>query len=152
MKITVMILILSILTHVGFGQSKSVADLYSQYKNHPDLFHLDLGGNFLGLAKSFNVNIDNEQANSLSKATEKVSMYKFPKSAKTGEFNHLKRGLEKEKFELLLEAGKPSDGVSIYGKGSKKIKDLIIMVESDELIILELLGDFDPEMLSKFIN
>jgi hypothetical protein len=152
MKKTLIILMISALTHVGFGQSKSVADLYSQYKDHPDLFHLDLGGNFLGLAKSFNVNIDNEQANSLSKATEKVSMYKFPKSAKTGDFINLKRGLEKEKFELLLEAGKPSDGASIYGKGSKKINDLIIMVESDELIILELLGDFDPEMLSKLIN
>ncbi|WP_114751589.1 DUF4252 domain-containing protein [Pleomorphovibrio marinus] len=150
-KLLISLLILTF-SQQAFCQSKSVDKLYQQYKDHPELFHLDLGGNFLGLANSFNFNLDKDLSQSLTKSMEKVMMYKFPKANSTKDLDNLVKGLKRENFELLLEAGKPSDGVAIYAKGGNRIKDLVLLVQSEELMVFEMLGDFDPELLSKFGN
>ena len=43
------------------AQSKSVDQLYKQYKGQENFFHLDLAGNFLDFAKGWNLEI--EEAN-----------------------------------------------------------------------------------------
>jgi len=137
---------------IGFCQSKSVEALYQKYKSSEDFFHLDLGGNFLGLAKSFNVKMNESDQKKISQSMEKIRLFKIPGSMETSsnEFNALKRSLEKERFELMMEAGKRSEGVLIYGKGGSSIKDIVLLVrdEKGDLMVIEAVGDFDPGLVS----
>lgn len=136
-----------------FAQSKSVASLYQKYKTHQDFFHLDLGGNFMNLAKSFNVKLDDGQEESISQSIEKIRMYKIPATGEIAgkEYLSLRKGLEKERFDVLMEAGKSKSGVIVFGKGGKRIQDLVLLVRDDkeELMVFEITGDFDSKMISE---
>lgn len=136
----------------AFAQSKSVEAMYEKYKSHKDFFHLDMGGSFMNIAQSFNVKLDENDAKSISQSLEKIKMYKIPVDGQVAgtEYVALQKSLEKEKFDLLMEAGKPRKGVSIYGKGGKRVKDVVVLIrnEKEELMVFEALGDFDPKVIS----
>lgn len=152
MKKLILLLLAVSYLQSGFGQSKSVEALYQKYKSSEDFFHLDLGGNFLGLAKSFNVSLNEADQKKISQSMEKIRLIKIPGSATvlSTEFNALKKSLERERFELMMEAGKRSEGVLIYGKGGTRIKDIVLIVrdEKGELMVIEATGDFDPGLVS----
>lgn len=139
-----------------FGQSKSVASLYQKYKAHQDFFHLDLGGNFMNFAKSFNVKFNEGQAESISQSIEKIIMYKIPVKGDVAgtQYLSLRKGLEKERFDVLMEAGKSESGLILYGKGGNRTQDLVLMVRDDkeELMVFEISGNFDPKMISDIIE
>jgi hypothetical protein len=154
MKKLILAICMSVAISPLFAQSKSVAALYQKYKSHQDFFHLDLGGNFLNLAKSFNVKLDEGQSESISQSIEKIIMYKIPvKGQEAGsEYLSLRKGLERERFEVLMEAGKSKSGVTLYGKGGSRIKDVVLLLrdDKDELMVFEMTGDFDSKLLSQF--
>ena len=153
MKKLILAICMSIFVSPLFAQSKSVASLYQKYKSHQDFFHLDLGGNFMNLAKSFNVKFDERQGESLSQSIEKIIMYKLPVTGEAAatEYLGLRKGLEKERFDVMMEAGRAQSGVILYGKGGKRIQDLVLLVrdDKDELMVFEITGDFDPKMISE---
>lgn len=134
-----------------FAQSKSVDALYQKHKGNPDFFHMDLGGNFMNFAKGFDIKLDEEQSSLLTKSLEKVKLFKLPaQSSSKAEFIGLRKGLEKEKFELMMEVSEKNNNVMIYTKGNSKISDIVLMVndKNSDFIIIELKGDFDSKMLS----
>ncbi|HSI77451.1 MAG TPA: DUF4252 domain-containing protein [Lunatimonas sp.] len=151
MKKLILAICMSIAVSPIFAQSKSVASVYQKYKSHQDFFHLDLGGNFMNLAKSFNVKLDDGQEESISQSIEKIIMYKLPVTGEAAgsEYLSLQKGLEKEKFDVLMEAGKSKSGVILYGKGGRRIQDLVLLVRDDQLMVFEITGDFDPKMISE---
>ncbi len=154
MKKFILAICMSLAISPVFSQSKSVAALYQKYKSHQDFFHLDLGGNFMNLAESFNVKLGDGQGESISQSLEKIIMYKIPVKGEAAgvEYLNMRKGLEKERFDVLMEAGKSKSGVILYGKGGSRIKDVVLLVRDDkeELMVFEMIGDFDPKLLSEF--
>lgn len=139
----------------SFAQSKSVEALYQKHKSNPDFFHMDLGGNFMNFAKGFDIKLDEEQSSLLTKSLEKVKLFKLPaQSNSKAEFIGLRKGLEKEKFELMLEVSEKNNNVMIYTKGNSTINDIVLMVndKNSDFIIIELKGDFDSKMLSEVVK
>ena len=135
----------------SFAQSKSVEALYQKHKGNPDFFHMDLSGNFMNFAKGFNINLDEDQSTLLTKSLEKLKLFKLPAVASSkAEFMGLQKGLEKEKFDLMMELSEKNNNVMIYTKGNSKINDIVLMVndKNSDFIIIELKGDFDSKMLS----
>jgi hypothetical protein len=144
--------LLILLAQSSFAQSKSVDALYQKHKSNPDFFHMDLGGNFMNFAKGFNVNLNEEQSSLLTKSLEKVKFFKLPtQSSSKAEFLGLQKGLEKEKFDLMMEVSEKNNNVMIYTKGNASINDIVLMVndKNSDFIIIELKGDFDSKMLSE---
>lgn len=156
MKKLILAICMSIAVSPIFAQSKSVASLFQKYKSHQDFFHLDLGGNFMNLAKSFNVKFDDGQEESISQSVEKIMMYKIPARGEIAgkEYISLRKGLEKERFDVLLEAGKSKSSLILYAKGGNRIQDLVLMVwdDKEELMVFEITGNFDPKMISDIIE
>ncbi|MCH7410729.1 DUF4252 domain-containing protein [Belliella sp. DSM 111904] len=151
LKLTFIASILLLIVQSAIAQSKAVDALYQKHKSNPDFFHLDLGGNFMNFAKGFNIDLDEAQSSILTKSIEKMKFYKLPKqSSNTTEFNGLKRGLEKEKFELMMEVSEKSNDVIIFTKGSKKISDIVLLIndKNSDFIVLEFQGDFDANALA----
>jgi hypothetical protein len=66
MKKLLLILTLVIIGNMVYAQSKSVEALYQKHKSDPEFFHLDLGGSFMNFAKSLDVKIDNDKAESIT--------------------------------------------------------------------------------------
>ncbi|WP_209332442.1 DUF4252 domain-containing protein [Lunatimonas salinarum] len=153
MKKLVLLMLVFAFAQAVFGQSKSVDALYQKYKSSEDFFNLDLSGNFLGLAKSFNVTINEADQKKISQSMEKIRLFKIPGTAEvlSNEYNALKKSLQKERFEVMMEAGKRNEGVIIYGKGGARIKDIVLIVrdEDGELMVIEAVGDFDPGLISE---
>lgn len=149
-KVFIISALLVTLAGSSFAQSKSVETLYQKHKSNPDFFHLDLGGSFMNLAKGLNIQLNDDGADILSNSIDRIKMFKLPTSAAGSEFKALAKSLEKENFELLMEAGQKSNAVRIYSKGSKQIKDVVVMVsgENGDYMVFELLGDFNSKSLA----
>lgn len=152
MKKLLLILTLVIIGNMVYAQSKSVEALYQKHKSDPEFFHLDLGGSFMNFAKSLDVKIDNDKAESITNSMERLKMFKLPTNGNqaNAEFATLKKSLEKEKFDLMMEASEKNSSFMIYTKGSKRISDVVVLVKdkSDEFIIIELQGNFDSKALA----
>lgn len=137
----------------SFGQSKSVEALYQKHKSNPDFFHLDLGGSFMNFAKSMNVKLDNGQAEAISNSMERLKMFKLPGDAQMAstEFKALQKGLERERFELMMEATEKKSSFLIFTKGSRRISDVVVLVKDDngEMLVIEMKGDFDAKTLAE---
>jgi hypothetical protein len=150
-KHLILLLILGLLiVQSSFAQSKSVANMYQKYQSNPDFFHLDLGGNFMNFAKGMNIELNDEGANLLSNSVERIKMFRLPSSNASNEFRALVKGLEKENFELMMEAGKRTSNIQVFTKGSNRIKDVVVLVAGDsgEHMVFELVGDFDSASLA----
>ncbi|MFD2200528.1 DUF4252 domain-containing protein [Shivajiella indica] len=143
-------------SHYLLAQSKSVESLYQKHKSNPDFFHLDLGGSFMNFAKSLDVKLDNGHAESISNSMERLKMFKLPVNGEqaNSEFNSLKKSLEKEKFDLMMEASEKNSSFMVYTKGSKRISDVVVLVKdkSEDFLVIELQGDFDSETLAEVGN
>jgi hypothetical protein len=70
------------------------------------------------------------------------------------EYNALLKGLEKERYELLMETTDKGSGVTIFSKGASKISDLVVLVNGDkgDLMVFEMKGSFDQELVAKAAN
>ncbi|PSL04400.1 DUF4252 domain-containing protein [Cecembia rubra] len=140
------------LNHQLFAQSKSVENLYQKYKGNPDFFHFDLGGSFLNFAKSMDVKLDQGKAESLASSMERMKLFKLPTEGQAAhaEFQALKRALEKERYELMMEASERKSSFMVYTKGTRRIQDVVVLVkeESGGFLVLEFQGDFDAKTLA----
>ncbi|MBN3583996.1 DUF4252 domain-containing protein [Algoriphagus aestuarii] len=135
------------------AQSKSVKALYEKYKADDDFFHLELGGNFMNFADGFKIDMDKNDMAAVAKSVEKLNFFTLPDHADANrlEFKALQKGLEKERYELLMEAAEGKGGVLVYSKGGNTISDLVVMVGGDEgdLMVVELKGQFDSETVAR---
>ncbi len=135
------------------AQSKSVASLKDRYKTDDDFFHLELGGSFMNFAEGFKLDINEDDLATVAKSIEKLNFFTLPASSNNvAELKTLQRALEKERYELLMEATEGKGGVSVYSKGAKIISDLVILVGDDQegdLMVIELKGKFTQESLAK---
>ncbi|GAB3229521.1 DUF4252 domain-containing protein [Algoriphagus aestuariicola] len=135
------------------AQSNSVAALKDKYKTEEDFFHLELGGNFMNFAEGFKVDIDKDDMAAVAKSVEKLNFFTLPDGPNSfAEFKALQKGLEKERYELLMEASEGKGGVMVYSKGAKIISDLVILVGDEkegDLMVIELKGKFTQESLDK---
>lgn len=135
------------------AQSNSVAALKEKYKGNDDFFHLELGGNFMNFAEGFKLDIDEDDMATVAKSVEKLNFFTLPEStANYSEFKALQKGLEKERYELLMEAMEGKGGVMVYSKGASIISDLVILVGDEkegDLMVIELKGKFTQEALAK---
>jgi hypothetical protein len=139
------------------AQSKSVKALYEKYKSEDDFFHLELGGNFMNFAEGFKIDIDENDMATVAKSIEKLNFFTLPDHASNAqqEFKTLQKGLEKERYDLLMEASEgKKGGVVVYSKGGNTISDLVVLVGGDdgELIVVELKGTFDQELVARAAN
>jgi hypothetical protein len=139
------------------AQSKSVRTLYEKYKGDDDFFHLELGGNFMNFADGFKIDIDQNDMATVAKSIEKLNFFTLPDHADNSrlEYNALQKGLETERYDLLMEASEgKSGGVMVYSKGAKTISDIVVLVGGDkgELMVVELKGTFDQETIAKATN
>lgn len=135
------------------AQSNSVAALKEKYKGNDDFFHLELGGNFMNFAEGFKIDIDEDDLATVAKSVEKLNFFTLPEnSSNIAEFKSLQKGLEKERYELLMEAAEGKGGVVVYSKGANIISDLVILVGDEkegDLLVIELKGKFTQEALAK---
>lgn len=138
------------------AQSKCVKALYEKYKSEDDFFHMELGGNFMNFAEGFKIDIDKNDMATVAKSIEKLNFFTLPDHADDArqEYKALQKGLERERYELLMEASEGKGGVIIYSKGGNTISDLVVLVGGDDgdLMVVELKGKFDQELVAKATN
>jgi hypothetical protein len=138
------------------AQSKSVKAMYEKYKSDDDFFHLELGGNFMNFAQGFKIKIDEDDMATVAKSIEKLNFFNLPDNSDLNkmEYKALLKGLEKERYELLMETMDKKSGISVFSKGSTKISDLVVLVSGDEgdLMVFEMKGSFDQELVAKAVN
>ena len=68
------------------------------------------------------------------------------------DFRKLSKGLDKEHYELMMDATDKDSGLSIYSKGKDMVDGLVLMIRSDndkEFMVIELEGRFDQKTLAK---
>ena len=138
------------------AQSKSVASLFEKYKSDDDFFHMELGGNFMNFADGFKIDLDKNDMAAVAKSIEKLNFFTLPDNADASgsEFKSLQKGLERERYELLMEAAEGKGGIMVYSKGGNTISDLVVLVGGDEgdLMVVEMKGIFDQETVSKAVS
>lgn len=138
------------------AQSKTVASLVQKYKGEKESFHLELGGNFMNFADGFDLKLDENELETVVKSIQKINFITLSeKHWQNGiEFKSLKNGLERERYELLLEAVEGKDGVMIYSKGGQSISDLVVVVSGTEgdLIVAEFKGSFEEKLVFRAIQ
>lgn len=138
------------------AQSKSVKALYEKFKGEDDFFHMELGGNFMNFAEGFKIDIDKNDMATVAKSIEKLNFFTLPDHADDTrqEYKALQKGLERERYELLMEASEGKGGVIVYSKGGNTISDLVVLVGGDDgdLMVVELKGKFDQELVAKAAN
>lgn len=135
------------------AQSKSIAALKDKYKSNDDFFHMELGGNFMNFPEGFKIDLDKNDMATVAKSVEKLNFLTLPEGAPAmAEYKTLQKGLERENYDLLMEASEGKSGVLIYGKGARTFSDLVILVGDEkegDLMVVELKGSFTQEMLAK---
>lgn len=153
MKKLILSLTFLALVFAAHAQSKSVEALKDKYKANDDFFHLELGGNFMNFAEGFKLDIDEDDIATVAKSVEKLNFFTLPESSDNySEFKALQKSLEKERYELLMEASEGKGGVMVYSKGASIISDLVILVGDEkegDLMVIELKGKFTQEALAK---
>lgn len=153
MKKLLLIISLTMFAYMANAQSKSVDALYQKYKANDDFFHMDIGGNFMNFAEGFNVKLDEAKVEGIIKSLERVKLFKLPENnaVSQAEFKTLHKALEKEKYELMMEANDKGNGVLIFTKGDRMISDVVVLVNDKEgdLMVVELLGNFDSKVLAE---
>lgn len=152
MKKLLLIFSFAMIAHMANAQSKSVEALYQKYKANDDFFHMDIGGNFMNFAKGFNVKLDEAEMEGIVQSLERVKLFKLPENSPNGkaEFKTLHKALEKEKYEVMLEATDKGNGILIFTKGDKQISDVVVLLNDKEgdLMVVELQGNFDSKALA----
>jgi len=153
MKKLLLIISLTMFAHMANAQSKSVDALYQKYKANDDFFHMDIGGNFMNFAEGFHVKLDEAKVEGIIKSLERVKLFKLPENnaVSQAEFKILHKALEREKYELMMEANDKGNGVLIFTKGDRMISDVVVLLNDKEgdLMVLELLGNFDSKALEE---
>lgn len=137
-----------------FGQSKSVDRLYNQYKGEESFFHLDLAGNFLDFAKGWDIDIEEANLSAITESIDRVKLFKLPVSGNQAraDFRKLAQGLQRENYELMMEAEEKDSGVSIYSLGQSSLRGLVLLIRSNEdaeYMVIELEGKFDQKAMAK---
>lgn len=149
----ILTLCLLAIVYTSNAQSKSVSALIDKYKSNEDFFQLELGSNFMNFANGFKIKVDENDLATLAKSVEKLNFFTLPEDKSNyAEFKSLQKGLEKERYELLLETAEGKSGVYIYSKGASIISDLVILVGDDmegDLMVIELKGKFTQKALSE---
>ena len=151
------IIVLSLLIGLPFslfGQSKSVDRLYNLYKGENSFFHLDLAGNFLDFAKGWDFDIEEANLSAITESIDRVKLFKLPVSGDRArsDFKKLAQGLERENYELMMEAEEKDSGISIYTLGQTSMRGLVLLLRSNEdaeYMVIELEGKFDKKALAK---
>lgn len=153
MKKLLLIFSFAMIAHMANAQSKSVEALYQKYKANDDFFHMDIGGNFMNFAKGFNVKLDEANAEGIINSLERVKLFKLPENSPTSiaEFKTLHSALQKERYELMMEASDKGSGVLIFTKGNKLISDVVVLIndKGGDLMVVELHGNFDSKSLAE---
>lgn len=135
------------------AQSKTVKAVYEKYKSNDDFFHLELGGNFMNFAEGFKIDLNEDDMATVAKSIEKLNFFTLPDNSdlNRAQYKAMKQGLEKERYELLMETEEKDGGIVVYSKGGNSISDLVVLVSDDEgdLMVFELKGAFDQELVAK---
>lgn len=153
MKKYLLTLGLCALVFTANAQSRSVAALKDKYKSNEDFFQLELGGNFMNFADGFKIDIDKDDLATVAKSIEKLNFFTLPQGSESYlELKALQKGLDKERYELLMETSEGKSGVLVYSKGALTISDLIILVGDEkegDLMVIELKGKFTQEAIAQ---
>lgn len=152
-KFSLIMLMMGFILTAG-AQSKSVETLYNKYKKDKDFFHMDLAGNFLNFAEGLNFKFDEANMSAITKSVERVKFFKLPVSgnAARADFKTLQKGLEREKFEVMMEVSDKNSGITMYSKGGSKIYDIIMLIsgeEDNDHMVIALEGEFDAEAIAQ---
>lgn len=135
------------------AQSKTVKAVYEKYKGNEDFFHMDLGGNFMNFAEGFKIDLNEDDMATVAKSVERLNFFSLPDGAdhSRAEYKSMKKGLEKERYDLLMETEEKESGIVVYSKGGNTISDLVVLVSDDEgdLMVFELKGSFSQELVAK---
>lgn len=136
------------------AQSKSVGALYNKYKSNKDFFHLDLAGNFLNYVEGINLKFEEANLETITQSVDRVKMFKLPVNgdAAKADFKALQKGLERERFELMLEMTEKNSGITMYSKGGNPIKDIVLLIAGDDNgdhMVITLEGEFDAQAIAE---
>jgi hypothetical protein len=149
------LLVLAFIVLIGqtcLAQSKSVDSVFQKYKGDENFFHLDLGGSFMNFAKGMNIQLENGLEETIANSMERMKMFKLPLDSQIAksEYKALQMGLEKERFDLTMELNEKKNEISVYTKGHSKISNIVVLLKDDkgEVMVFELLGEFDPKVVS----
>lgn len=135
------------------AQSKTVEAMYEKYKGNDDFFHMELGGNFMNFAEGFKIDLNEDDMATVAKSIEKLNFFTLPDNSdpNRAQYKAMKKGLDRERYDLLMETEEKDSGIVVYSKGNKSISDLVVLVSDDEgdLMVFELKGSFDQEVVAK---
>jgi hypothetical protein len=154
MKKLTFIVVLMGMAVFSHAQSKSVESLYNKYKSDKDFFHMDLAGNFLNFAEGMNLQLDKGQMGAITKSVERIKLFKLPVngSVARADFKTLEKGLERERFELMMEISEKDNGIAMYSKGCPKINEIVLLIsgkDNDDHMVIALEGEFDAQTIAK---
>lgn len=154
MKKITLLLLLSGFILTAQAQSKSVDALYNKYKSDKDFFHMDLAGNFLNFAQGMNLKFDEANLEAITQSVERVKLFKLPVGGNVAkaDFKTLQKGLERERFEVMMEMSEKNSGIVMYSKGGNKIKDIILLISGDgdsDYMVIALEGQFDAKTIAE---
>lgn len=153
MKRTLIIIASLALSLSVHAQSKSVQALYQQFKGNEDFFHMELGGNFMNFADGLKIDLSEDDMETVAKSIERLNFFKLPEGVDQtkGYSKSLRKGLEKEKYDLLLETSEGSSSIHIFSKGSRTISDLVVLIRDNDgdLIVAEMKGEFAQDVVEK---
>lgn len=153
MKKIILLLAFVGLVMAAQAQSKSVETLFQKHKNSQEFFHLDIGGSFLGFAEGMKIKLDDGHKEALANSMERIKFFKLPTSAVTAkaDFLALQKGLERERFDLMMEVSEKQSNFTVYTKGGARIKDIVVLLNDKEgdFLVFELKGDFDSKTVSE---
>jgi hypothetical protein len=110
----------------------------------------------MNFADGFDLKLDENELETVVKSIQKINFLTISENLTQNRFEakSLKNGLEREHYELLLEAVEGKDGVVIYSKGAQSITDLVVVVSGSEgnLMVAEFKGSFEEKLVFRVIQ
>ncbi len=127
---------------LAFGQSNSIEDFYTKYKNNEDITALTLSGGMIKFAASFE-----EDGN--TKILDKIALVRLLMMSDNNlvskkEYHGFMKDIKKDAFDELIKIKEDGIDIDIFirEKGDT-ITDVLIMVkEENEFIMVSLEGNF----------
>lgn len=156
-KLLLIVVLMGCSVFMAQAQSKSVSALYEKYKGDDDFFHLDLSGSFFDFAEGFDIDFDEEGLKAITKSVEKMKLFKLPVGEEIAkkDFRSLQKGLQKERYDLMMEVTEKESEMAFYAKGGDVISDLVLLIgggQGQGCLVVELEGTFESRAIAKVME
>lgn len=157
MKKLITLLLLAGVTTIAFGQSKTVAEFHSKYKDDRDAKVVSINGGLFKLISSIaSFDESDEDAKVIARIAENITSMEilsiplYKTGFDTKSIDDMRSDLKKEKYEELMTVKEGSDRIYFMTQGSDtQIKNMLVLIsEEDEFMVMNVNGALDMKDLA----